>query len=237
MAAPSGGSIDHLSDAVSGGAAVCFLVVVCARSHPHVRRLSLSPRYRELAVQIHSVVAAFVTPNKEDDTPADGAADGSADGEGESDASVDISELHAFELCALIGGSDQTAVEQRFIKRGGNIVIATPGRLKATFEGVLKDVFDVSRLEVLILDEADRLLDMGFETTITSILKRLPKQRRTGLFSATQTQRVKDLARAGLRNPVQVDVRVQYKPKLLPDGTDAPAADFKANADRATPTR
>jgi ATP-dependent RNA helicase DDX55/SPB4 len=71
--------------------------------------------------------------------------------------------------------------------------------------------FDVRALEVLVLDEADRLLDLGFEQSINTILLRLPKQRRTGLFSATQTTRVRELARAGLRNPVQVDVKVQRK--------------------------
>jgi superfamily II DNA/RNA helicase len=60
--------------------------------------------------------------------------------------------------------------------------------------------------ELLVLDEADRLLDMGFEITLNSILVRLPRQRRTGLFSATQTKEVQALVRAGLRNPVAVAV-------------------------------
>lgn len=61
--------------------------------------------------------------------------------------------------------------------------------------------------EILILDEADRLLDLGFRSTIDTILQFLPKQRRTGLFSATMSAEVKDLARAGLRNPRKVSVR------------------------------
>ena len=65
----------------------------------------------------------------------------------------------------------------------------------------------VRRLELLVLDEADRLLSMGFSAQVGTILARLPKQRRTGLFSATQTQEVEELARAGLRNPVRVTVR------------------------------
>lgn len=63
-------------------------------------------------------------------------------------------------------------------------------------------------MEVLVLDEADTLLDMGFKESVNQILALLPKQRRTGLFSATQTKEVKNLARAGLRNPVSVCVRV-----------------------------
>jgi ATP-dependent RNA helicase DDX55/SPB4 len=65
--------------------------------------------------------------------------------------------------------------------------------------------------QILILDEADRLLEMGFQKQVTSILARLPKQRRTGLFSATQTEAVEELSRAGLRNPVRVEVRTQVK--------------------------
>ena len=72
----------------------------------------------------------------------------------------------------------------------GNIVVGTPGRLEALFEDRNSPV-DIARrvksLEVLILDEADRLLDMGFEASINTILSYLPRQRRTGLFSATQT--------------------------------------------------
>ncbi|OSX77789.1 LOW QUALITY PROTEIN: hypothetical protein BU14_0134s0011 [Porphyra umbilicalis] len=64
-------------------------------------------------------------------------------------------------------------------------------------------------LQLLILDEADRLLDMGFRVTLTAILSRLPRQRRTGLYSATQTVALDELAAAGLRNPVRVVVRVR----------------------------
>ncbi|KAJ8245048.1 hypothetical protein GJAV_G00276180 [Gymnothorax javanicus] len=62
-------------------------------------------------------------------------------------------------------------------------------------------------LDVLVLDEADRLLDMGFEASLNAILGFLPKQRRTGLFSATQTQELEKLVRAGLRNPVRITVK------------------------------
>lgn len=63
--------------------------------------------------------------------------------------------------------------------------------------------------EILILDEADRLLDYGFQKSLDTIFSHLPRQRRTGLFSATQTKQVQDLIRAGLRNPVLVSVSVK----------------------------
>lgn len=68
------------------------------------------------------------------------------------------------------------------------------------------------------MDEADRLLDLGFQKSIDAILSYLPRQRRTGLFSATQTEAVEDLIRAGLRNPVLVRVTAkafQSTPELL----------------------
>ena len=60
---------------------------------------------------------------------------------------------------------------------------------------------------MLVLDEADRLLDLGFSTTINTILSFLPRLRRTGLFSATQTKELQQLIRAGLRNPTFVSVK------------------------------
>ena len=111
---------------------------------------------------------------------------------------------------SLIGGlrplSDDMA---QFHATGANIVIATPGRFEEFVQNIAQASFKA--LEVLILDEADRLLDMGFEAAINTILRRLPKQRRTGLFSATQTQAVKNLARAGLRNPMRVALAVEYQ--------------------------
>ena len=65
------------------------------------------------------------------------------------------------------------------------------------------------------MDEADRLLDLGFQSTLNTILEVLPKQRRTGLFSATQTTEVENLARAGLRNPVAVNVKEKVSRNII----------------------
>ncbi|XP_041059552.1 ATP-dependent RNA helicase DDX55 isoform X2 [Carcharodon carcharias] len=115
-----------------------------------------------------------------------------------------------FRQILLIGGSNPIEDVEKFKKQGGNIIVGTPGRLEDMFRRQ-SDGLDlpsyVKTLEVLVLDEADRLLEMGFEASLNTILGFLPKQRRTGLFSATQTQEMENLVRAGLRNPVRIMVK------------------------------
>ncbi|KAK7121070.1 hypothetical protein R3I94_020893 [Phoxinus phoxinus] len=115
-----------------------------------------------------------------------------------------------FSQILLIGGSNPIEDVEKLKTQGANIIIATPGRLEDMFRRKA-DGLDlataVKSLDVLVLDEADRLLDMGFEASLNTILEYLPKQRRTGLFSATQTQELEKLVRAGLRNPVRITVK------------------------------
>ncbi|KAM6975481.1 ATP-dependent RNA helicase DDX55 [Tautogolabrus adspersus] len=121
-----------------------------------------------------------------------------------------IQKFPQFKQILLIGGSNPIEDVEKFKEQGANIVIATPGRLEDMFRRK-SDGLDlagsVKSLDVLVLDEADRLLDMGFEASLNTILDYLPKQRRTGLFSATQTQELEKLVRAGLRNPVRITVK------------------------------
>lgn len=144
----------------------------------HVVALVLSPT-RELASQIYTVLEAF--------------------------------NAGSFTSALLVGGSSTDTDVQAIRERGCQVIIGTPGRVDDIFTR-LADVphaLDLkSSFEMLVLDEADRLLDMGFQRQVDAIMKRVPRQRRTGLFSATQTDAVKSLARAGLRNPVRVQVRV-----------------------------
>jgi ATP-dependent RNA helicase DDX55/SPB4 len=120
-----------------------------------------------------------------------------------------FTEETGFGLLLLIGGTDVTEDVKSYRETGANIVVATPGRLD-DFVTRINDI-KFKTLEVLILDEADRLLDMGFHMKITTILQRLPKQRRTGLFSATQTKEVSELMKAGLRNPYKITIKVEEK--------------------------
>ncbi|KAH9508949.1 ATPdependent RNA helicase [Bulinus truncatus] len=85
-----------------------------------------------------------------------------------------------------------------------NIVICTPGRLLQHFEQTPN--FTADDLKILVLDEADKILHLGFAQTMNAIIEALPKQRQTILFSATQTRSVKDLARLSLKKPIYVSV-------------------------------
>ncbi|KAM5550929.1 DEAD-box ATP-dependent RNA helicase 32 [Rosa sericea] len=82
---------------------------------------------------------------------------------------------------------------------GLNILVCTPGRLLQHMDETPN--FDCSQLQVLVLDEADRILDVGFKKTLNAVISQLPKRRQTLLFSATQTKSVQDLARLSLKGP------------------------------------
>ncbi len=89
------------------------------------------------------------------------------------------------------------------LQRGADIVIATPGRL---LDLAGQRAVDLSRVEILVLDEADRMLDMGFIHDIKRVLALLPKRRQNLLFSATFAPEIRALARSMLQDPAQIDV-------------------------------
>ena len=103
----------------------------------------------------------------------------------------------------LIGGANRRA-EANKLSKGLNLIVATPGRLLDHLQNTAMFVF--RNLQALVLDEADRMLDIGFEKELRQILYILPKERQTMLFSATQTKNIKDLATLSLINPVYVGV-------------------------------
>ena len=110
---------------------------------------------------------------------------------------------YSFTAQILIGGKKIDDDLSKIRNQIPNIIIATPGRLVDIQE---KEKLSFSNLEILILDEADRMLDMGFEMAVTNIISKLPKQRRTGLFSATVTSNVENLIKAGMRNPEFINI-------------------------------
>eukprot|EP00913_Durusdinium_trenchii_P034573 g32343.t1 len=118
-------------------------------------------------------------------------------------AEMEACERLRAQLC--VGGSDAKAAAGALRRLGGaeappvplHLVAATPGRLRA------------KSLELLVFDEADRLLQLGFAMDVQAILSAVPKQRRTGLFSATLTTELQRIMKAGMRNPVHVCVRLK----------------------------
>ncbi|SPO31003.1 probable HCA4 - can suppress the U14 snoRNA rRNA processing function [Ustilago trichophora] len=127
-----------------------------------------------------------------------------------------IGPYHTFSAGLVIGGKDLKQEKDRLSRM--NILVATPGRLLQHMDQTLG--FDTSNLQVLVLDEADRILDMGFSRTLNAIVENLPRDRQTMLFSATQTKRVKDLARLSLQDPEYVAVRDPENESSTPKGLE-----------------
>merc|ERR1711871_1160887 len=90
--------------------------------------------------------------------------------------------------------------------RGVHVVIATPGRLNDFLDMVSPPVVNLNRTTFLVLDEADRMLDMGFEPQIRSIIERITNERQTLMFSATWPKEVQALARDFLQTPLQINI-------------------------------
>lgn len=108
---------------------------------------------------------------------------------------------------AIYGGTDgaEFSRQQRGLKMGADVVIATPGRL---LDHIQMGYVDLSRVTYFILDEADRMLDMGFYDDIMQIVKRLPADRQTLLFSATMPVKTRRLAEEILTDPVEVSIAI-----------------------------
>lgn len=104
----------------------------------------------------------------------------------------------------IMGGANRGTEASKLLK-GVNLIVATPGRLLDHLVNTRGFVY--SNLQSLIIDEADRILDVGFEETMREILELLPEDRQTMLFSATQTQKVEDLVRLSLKDPVFVEAQ------------------------------
>ncbi|KAJ3267751.1 putative ATP-dependent RNA helicase ddx47 [Borealophlyctis nickersoniae] len=107
----------------------------------------------------------------------------------------------------LVGGMDMMSQSIALSKKP-HVIICTPGRLVDHLENTKG--FNLKQLKYLVLDEADRLLDLDFGTEIEQVLKVIPRERNTYLFSATMTSKVEKLQRASLVNPVKVEVATKY---------------------------
>ena len=201
---------DVVVEAVTGsGKTLAFLIPVIEKllrldestKKHHIAAIVIAPT-RELATQIHQVtrsLLAFHGPSRAAIEPSD-----------DSDAPATYPKETLKVVPQLLLGGSTTAAQDlsQFLQRSPNLLISTPGRLLEILSSPHVHC-PQSSFEALVLDEADRLLDMGFKETLQSILKLLPKQRRTGLFSASVSEAVDQIIRVGLRNPVRIAVKVK----------------------------
>ncbi len=119
-----------------------------------------------------------------------------------------------FSSVAIYGGKDNGAwgTQVTGLQKGADIVIATPGRLLSQMN--IYDV-DFSGVKYFILDEADRMLDMGFYDDIMTIVRKLPKERQTIMFSATMPDNIRRMAKAIMTDPVEVQIAVSRPPESI----------------------
>ncbi|KAI9674104.1 MAG: ATP-dependent rRNA helicase spb4 [Caeruleum heppii] len=205
---------DVVVEAVTGsGKTLAFLIPVVERllrledpiKRHHVGAIIVSPT-RELATQIHSVLCSLLKFHPPSAAALHSSDDDMSDSEPQpstpSTASKIVPQL-------LLGGASSPAQDlSDFLSHSPNLLVSTPGRLLELLSSPHVHC-PQSSFEVLVLDEADRLLDLGFKDDLQKILARLPKQRRTGLFSASVSEAVSEIVRVGLRNPVKIAVKVK----------------------------
>jgi len=103
---------------------------------------------------------------------------------------------------AIIGGISQKA-QERALKQGADIIIATPGRL---IDLISQKLIDLQFVKILVLDEADRMLDMGFINDVKKIIAKMPSKRQTLFFSATMPPEISKMVKSLLINPVKVEI-------------------------------
>ena len=109
---------------------------------------------------------------------------------------------------SVFGGVDIER-QLRSLRQGADIVVATPGRLLDHCE---RRSIDLSRIEILVLDEADRMYDMGFIQAVRTIIAKVPRERQTMLFSATMSREVRSLVAEILKNPQFIEVGEPFTP-------------------------
>jgi len=112
-------------------------------------------------------------------------------------------------LAVPIYGGSPMETQLRQLKRGVDVVVATPGR---ALDHIRRKTLGLSRIKVVILDEADEMLDMGFAEDLEAILAETPKERQTALFSATLPPRIAEIANRHLQNPVRVRIDREVVP-------------------------
>ena len=179
-------------------------VIACAQTGTGKTAAFILPLLHNLQVETHAedkVNAIIMAPTRELAQQIDQQMEG-------------FSYFTSFSSVAVYGGNDSGAwdVQRRGLQKGADVVIATPGRLLSHIN--LYDI-DFSQVKYFILDEADRMLDMGFFEDIMQVVNRLPKDRQTIMFSATMPPKIRLLAKTILNNPVEVKIAVSKPPESI----------------------
>ena len=123
--------------------------------------------------------------------------------------------------CACLIGGAAMGRQCEALRRGAQVVIATPGRL---LDHVERGTIDLSQVETLVLDEADRMLDMGFLPAIRRVLAKLPTKRQTLLFSATMSSAIEKLARSTMNQPKLIEISQRGQAAATVEQTVYPVA-------------
>jgi ATP-dependent RNA helicase RhlE len=123
--------------------------------------------------------------------------------------------------CACLIGGASMSRQNESLRRGAGVVIATPGRL---LDHVERGSVDLSQVETLVLDEADRMLDMGFLPAIRRVLAKLPTKRQTLLFSATMSSSIEKLARSTMNQPKLIEISQRGQAATTVEQTVYPVA-------------
>lgn len=122
----------------------------------------------------------------------------------------DFSTFKSLKVAAIYGGVSYTPQERSL--KSANIIVATPGRF---YDFMERNAVNLSKIKVLVLDEADRMLDMGFIDTVKKIIKQCPTKRQTLLFSATISADIRNLSKNYMNNPVMVSAGSHVDPAKL----------------------
>jgi superfamily II DNA/RNA helicase len=179
-------------------------IIACAQTGTGKTAAFLLPLLHKLATELssdHHINALIIVPTRELAVQISTHLDG-------------LTYFTSLSSIAVYGGGDGNSFVQEKIalSKGADIVVSTPGKLIAHINmGYVK----LKELKYLVLDEADRMLDMGFNDDIMRIISYLPQSRQTLLFSATMPPKIRSLSQAILKNPVEVNIAISRPPEKI----------------------
>ena len=220
------GNKDLVVEAVTGsGKTLSFLIPLVERilkaeepnKRGYVRSIVVAPT-KELASQIYDVLIGLLDFHKPSAAYLKQAAKPEVDSEDEEMEDVEVEQVPPGPYAVpqlLVGGRTKLAEDlATFSQLNANILIGTPKRLVEVLQSS-KVIIKRHWFDLLVLDEADRLLDPNFQSDLQRILEIVPKERRTGLFSASVSEAVDELVRVGMRYPFKISAKVRSKSGAL----------------------